>query len=61
MTMKRDIHIELVEGFDALAGERQGTVTLQSHKAALCCPVGQTEQSKTSDTPSTGGRDEVRL
>ena len=30
--MKRDVFAELVEGFDALAGERAGKVTLRSHK-----------------------------
>ncbi|MEN4946544.1 transcriptional regulator [Pseudomonas proteolytica] len=29
--MKRDIYSELVEGFDALANERQGKVTLRTH------------------------------
>ncbi|SDZ52193.1 DNA-binding transcriptional regulator [Pseudomonas sp. NFIX28] len=33
--MKRDIFSELVEGFDALAKERQGKVTLRSHKVKL--------------------------
>lgn len=33
--MKRDIFTELVEGFDALADERQGRVTLRSHKIHL--------------------------
>ncbi|OCX93861.1 MAG: transcriptional regulator [Pseudomonas sp. CO183] len=33
--MKRDIFAELVEGFEALADERQGKVTLRSHKAQL--------------------------
>ncbi len=33
--MKRDIFSELVEGFDALADERQGKVTLRSHKVQL--------------------------
>lgn len=33
--MKRDIFAELVEGFEALADERQGKVTLRSHKARL--------------------------
>ena len=30
--MKRDIFSELVEGFDALANERQGKVTLRTHQ-----------------------------
>ena len=30
--MKRDIFAELVEGFEALEDERQGKVTLRSHK-----------------------------
>lgn len=29
--MKRDIYSELVEGFDALANDRQGKVTLRTH------------------------------
>lgn len=33
--MKRDIFSELVEGFEALADERQGKVTLRSHKVQL--------------------------
>lgn len=33
--MKRDVFAELVEGFEALAGERAGKVTLRSHKVAL--------------------------
>jgi putative transcriptional regulator len=33
--MKRDIFSELVEGFDALADEREGKVTLRSHKVQL--------------------------
>ena len=33
--MKRDIFAELVEGFEALANERQGKVTLRSHTARL--------------------------
>jgi putative transcriptional regulator len=33
--MTRDIFAELVEGFDALADERGGKVTLRSHKAIL--------------------------
>ncbi|WP_219267548.1 DNA-binding transcriptional regulator [Pseudomonas sp. Xaverov 259] len=33
--MKREIFSELVEGFDALAEERQGKVTLRTHKAHL--------------------------
>lgn len=33
--MKRDVFAELVEGFDALAAERQGKVTLRSHKVQL--------------------------
>ncbi len=33
--MKRDIFAELVEGFEALSDERQGKVTLRSHKARL--------------------------
>lgn len=33
--MKRDIFSELVEGIDALAGERQGKVTLRSHTVKL--------------------------
>jgi len=32
-TMKRDIFSELVDGLDALAAERQGNVTLLSHRA----------------------------
>jgi hypothetical protein len=30
--MKRDIFLELVEGFDALAAERQGKVSLYTQK-----------------------------
>src|SRR5690554_6181281 len=33
--MKRDVFAELIEGLDALADERQGKVTLRSHKAQL--------------------------
>lgn len=33
--MKRDIFADLVDGFEALADERQGKVTLRSHKARL--------------------------
>ncbi|MGF6592213.1 helix-turn-helix domain-containing protein [Pseudomonas sp. 2835] len=33
--MKRDIFSELNEGFDALAQERQGKLTLRSHKIQL--------------------------
>ncbi|NWA86939.1 MULTISPECIES: transcriptional regulator [unclassified Pseudomonas] len=33
--MKREIFSELVEGFDALADERQGKVTLRTHKVQL--------------------------
>ncbi|GAB7528521.1 DNA-binding transcriptional regulator [Pseudomonas sp. 3A(2025)] len=33
--MKRDIFAELIDGFEALADERQGKVTLRSHKARL--------------------------
>lgn len=33
--MKRDAFAELVEGFDALAAERQGKVTLRSHKVQM--------------------------
>ncbi|ELQ18385.1 helix-turn-helix domain-containing protein [Pseudomonas poae] len=33
--MKREIFSELVEGFDALAEERQGKVTLRTHKVQL--------------------------
>lgn len=33
--MKRDIFAELSEGFAALADERQGKVTLRSHKVRL--------------------------
>ncbi|KJK16443.1 helix-turn-helix domain-containing protein [Pseudomonas sp. NPDC087612] len=33
--MKRDIFSELNEGFDALAQERQGKLTLRSHKVQL--------------------------
>ncbi|WP_312491954.1 helix-turn-helix domain-containing protein [Pseudomonas cremoris] len=33
--MKREIFTELVEGFDALADERQGKVTLRTHKVHL--------------------------
>lgn len=33
--MKRDIFSELVEGFDALAQERQGKITLRTHKVKL--------------------------
>ena len=33
--MKRDIFAELVEGLEALADERQGKVTLRSHKVQL--------------------------
>src|SRR5690625_7117402 len=35
MTMDRNIFDELVEGFDALAEERQGKRTLRSHPVAL--------------------------
>ena len=35
MTMDRNIFDELVEGFDALAAERQGKRTLRSHSLAL--------------------------
>jgi hypothetical protein len=31
-TMKRDIFSELVDGLDALAAERQGNVTLLTHR-----------------------------
>ncbi|WP_338567321.1 transcriptional regulator [Pseudomonas canadensis] len=33
--MKREIFSELVEGFDALVDERQGKVTLRTHKVHL--------------------------
>ena len=33
--MKRDIFSELMEGLEALADERQGKVTLRSHKVKL--------------------------
>ncbi|MFJ4135355.1 helix-turn-helix domain-containing protein [Pseudomonas cyclaminis] len=33
--MKREIFSELVEGFNALADERQGKVTLRTHKVHL--------------------------
>ena len=33
--MKREIFSELVEGFDALADERQGKITLRTHKVHL--------------------------
>ena len=33
--MTRDVFAELVEGFDALAAERQGKATLRSHKVQL--------------------------
>ncbi len=33
--MKRDIFAEIDEGFDALADERQGKVTLRTHKVEL--------------------------
>lgn len=33
--MKRDIFSELVEGFDALVGERKGKVTLRTHTLQL--------------------------
>jgi putative transcriptional regulator len=32
MTKKRDVFAELIEGFDALAEERQGKVTLRTHQ-----------------------------
>ena len=32
---KRDIFSELVEGIDALTQERQGKITLRSHKVKL--------------------------
>ncbi|WP_397449973.1 helix-turn-helix domain-containing protein [Pseudomonas sp. NA-150] len=35
MTKKRDIFAELIEGFDALADERQGKVTLRSHQVDI--------------------------
>ncbi|HJR30524.1 MAG TPA: type II toxin-antitoxin system prevent-host-death family antitoxin [Pseudomonas sp.] len=36
--MNRDIFSELVEGFDALAAERQGNVTLLTHKVKRSKP-----------------------
>ena len=33
--MKRDIFSELLEGIDALANERQGKITLRTHKVKL--------------------------
>lgn len=33
--MKRTIASELIEGFDALADERQGKITLRAHKVHL--------------------------
>ncbi|WP_166366249.1 helix-turn-helix domain-containing protein [Pseudomonas akapageensis] len=33
--MKRDIFSELVEGFEALADEREGKITLRTHKVQL--------------------------
>ncbi|WP_439878374.1 helix-turn-helix domain-containing protein [Pseudomonas prosekii] len=33
--MKREIFSELVEGFDGLADERQGKITLRTHKVKL--------------------------
>ena len=33
--MTRDVFAEMVEGFDALATERQGKATLRSHKVQL--------------------------
>ena len=43
--MKRDIFAELVEGFEALEDERQGKVTLRSHKVQLpeLCEVSSEE------------------
>ena len=36
---KRDIFSELVEGIDALTQERQGKITLRSHKVnSTSCP-----------------------
>ncbi len=32
MSKKRNLFAEIVEGFDALAGERAGKVTLRTHK-----------------------------
>lgn len=42
---KRDIFAELVDGFNALAAERQGKVTLRHHKveARAVTPVTPTE------------------
>ena len=33
--MKRDVFAELMEGLDALAADRQGKITLRSHKVQL--------------------------
>jgi putative transcriptional regulator len=33
--MKRDIFSELIEGFEALADEREGKITLRTHKVQL--------------------------
>lgn len=43
--MKRDIFTELVEGVEALADERQGKVTLRSHKVQLAelCKISSAE------------------
>lgn len=35
MTKKRDIFAEMTEGFDALAGERQGKITLRSQQVEV--------------------------
>ncbi|WP_339490284.1 helix-turn-helix domain-containing protein [Pseudomonas sp. EL_65y_Pfl2_R95] len=35
MNKKRDIFAELCEGFDALAEERQGKITLRSHQVEI--------------------------
>ncbi|NWA25966.1 transcriptional regulator [Pseudomonas gingeri] len=43
--MKRDIFAELLEGLDALADDRQGKVTLRTHKVQLnkLQPIGADE------------------
>ena len=54
--MNRDIFSELVEGFDALAAERQGNVTLLTHrvKRSKLAPIAL-EESRSFAAPKNSG------
>ncbi|MEO6431540.1 MAG: hypothetical protein ABIO50_07275 [Nitrosospira sp.] len=49
--MKRNIFTELVEGFDALAGEHAGKVRLRSHKIEMNKLPAVTASALPSDIP----------